>query len=130
MTTVLLDTHTLVWSSLEPERLSPLAAKTITEADEAAIASVTWYEIAWLVRHDRVHISSSLDLWLTELSTQVRTVPISPAIAVTAADLPSTFPGDPTDRIIYATSIENGWRLVTKDERLRAHRHSRPVTIW
>jgi PIN domain nuclease of toxin-antitoxin system len=31
---------------------------------------------------------------------------------------------------VYATAIENGWRLVTKDERLRRHRHPQPVAIW
>jgi PIN domain nuclease of toxin-antitoxin system len=42
----------------------------------------------------------------------------------------ATFPGDPADRLIYATAIEQGVRLVTKDRRLRAHRHPRPLTLW
>lgn len=29
-----------------------------------------------------------------------------------------------------ATAIENGWQLVTKDEKLRDHRHPHSVTIW
>lgn len=61
---------------------------------------------------------------------QVRTVPVTPAIAAAAVALPSSFPGDPADRLIYATAIENGWRLITKDRRLRAHRHPHPVTLW
>lgn len=44
-----------------------------------------------------------------------------PAIAATAVGLPDTFPGDPADRLIYATAVERGWRLVTKDRRLRDH---------
>ena len=31
---------------------------------------------------------------------------------------------------IYATAVKRGWELVTKDRRLRNHRHPRPVTIW
>jgi PIN domain nuclease of toxin-antitoxin system len=31
---------------------------------------------------------------------------------------------------IYATAIEHGLRLVTKDQKLRRHRHPRPVTLW
>ncbi|MGH9920781.1 MAG: PIN domain-containing protein, partial [Nitrososphaerales archaeon] len=38
--------------------------------------------------------------------------------------------GDPADRIIYATAVENGWQLVTKDDRLRDHRHPRQITLW
>jgi PIN domain nuclease of toxin-antitoxin system len=44
--------------------------------------------------------------------------------------LPASFAGDPADRLIYATAVEHGWPLVTKDRRLRNHRHPRPVTVW
>jgi len=43
---------------------------------------------------------------------------------------PSRGPGDPADRLIYATAIEHGWPLVTKDSRLRGHRHPRRLTVW
>jgi len=68
--------------------------------------------------------------WLQQLAGQVRTIAVTPAIASTAVSLPSSFPGDPADRLIYATAIENGWRLVTKDQRLRKHRHPHPVAVW
>jgi predicted nucleic acid-binding protein len=32
--------------------------------------------------------------------------------------------------LIDATAIERGWRLVTKDRRLRSHRQARPITVW
>ena len=68
--------------------------------------------------------------WLEQLGAQVRTIPLTPAIAATAVSLPSSFPGDPADRLIYATAVEHGWRLVTKDRRLRDHRHPRPLALW
>jgi len=34
------------------------------------------------------------------------------------------------DRLIYATAVERGCRLVTKDGRMRRHRHPRTVTVW
>jgi PIN domain nuclease of toxin-antitoxin system len=60
----------------------------------------------------------------------VRTIPLTPAIAATAVALPSSFPGDPADRLIYATAIENSVPLVTKDRRLRDHPSPRPVAVW
>jgi PIN domain nuclease of toxin-antitoxin system len=45
-------------------------------------------------------------------------------------NLPEAFPGDPADRLIYATAIEHGWQLVTKDRRLHDHPHLRPITVW
>jgi predicted nucleic acid-binding protein len=75
-------------------------------------------------------IFRSLPSLLGQLAAQVRTVPVTPAIALAAATLPSTFPGDPADRLIYATALGTGLRLITKDERLRGYRAPRAVTIW
>jgi PIN domain nuclease of toxin-antitoxin system len=68
--------------------------------------------------------------WLDQLAAQIRTIPLTPAVAATAVALPSSFPGDPADRLIYATAVEHGLLLVTKDRRLRAHRHPRPLALW
>jgi PIN domain nuclease of toxin-antitoxin system len=130
VTTVLLDTHVLHWSSAEPERLSTAARDALVAADELAVASVTWYELAWLALHERIRITRPLLSWLDELAGQVRTVVTTPSISATAVSLPSSFPSDPADRLIYATAIEHGWRLVTKDDRLRLQRHPREITVW
>jgi PIN domain nuclease of toxin-antitoxin system len=130
VTTLLLDTHVLHWWASEPDRLSARATQAIESADELAVSAISWYELAWLARHDRITVAIPVRSWLDALATDIRTVPITPAIAATAVELPETFPGDPADRMIYATAIERGWELVTKDRRLRTHRHPRPVTIW
>jgi len=44
--------------------------------------------------------------------------------------LPSSFPGDPADRLIYATAIEHGFRLITKDRRLLDQPSASPVGLW
>jgi len=128
--TVLLDTHVVHWWSAEPERLSPAAVAAVTAADELAVAGTTWYELAWLATHERITLAVPVLTWLSGLAAEVRTVGITPAIAHTAATLPSTFPGDPADRLIYATAVEHGWSLVTKDRRLREHKHPREITVW
>jgi PIN domain nuclease of toxin-antitoxin system len=130
VTTVLLDTHVVQWWSAEPDRLSQAAVRTLEEADELAVAGISWFELAWLARHERIVVSIPVRSWLEQFAAQVRTVELTPAIADTAASLPFSFPGDPADRLIYATAVERGWRLVTKDRRIRAHRHPRPVTLW
>ncbi len=53
--------------------------------------------------------------------------------AVAAARLRDQgFPGDPADRLLYATARERGVPLVTKDERLRRHaREQRDLrVVW
>jgi PIN domain nuclease of toxin-antitoxin system len=130
VTTVLLDSHVLHWWSAEPAKLSRTATRTIEAADELAVASISWFELAWLAGDERIVLAVPIRSWLDDLATDVRSVGTTPAIAATAVGLPSTFPGDPADRLIYATAIEHGWELVTKDRRLRHHRHPRPITVW
>ena len=130
VTTLLLDTHVLLWLGAEPERLSVEAAEAMERADELAVASITWFELAWLAMHDRVVLGVPLRTWLSGLAAGVRSVAITPEIAATAVSLRSSFPGDPPDRLIYATAIEHGWQLVTKDRRMHRYRHPRTVAVW
>ena len=130
MTTVLLDTHVIHWWSAEPEKLGRDAVLAIAAADNLAVADISWFELAWLARRERIIVSVPVGSWLRGLAEHVRTVSISVDIAATAAALLSRFPGDPADRLIFATAVENGWRLVTKDGRLRGYRHARDVVVW
>ncbi len=130
MSTVVLDSHVVHWWSAESDRISAAASKAISDADELAVADISWFELAWLARHERIVVTIPLTSWLQHLARQLRTIPLTPAIAATAVTLPSSFPGDPADRLIYATAVENGWTLITKDRRLRTHRHPRSVALW
>jgi PIN domain nuclease of toxin-antitoxin system len=127
---LLLDSHAVHWWAAEPERISAAATRALDEADELAVAAISWYELAWLATHERIVVSIPIRSWLDQLATRVRTLPLTPSVASTAVSLPSSFPGDPADRLVYATAVEHGLRLVTKDGRLRAHRHPQPVTLW
>jgi PIN domain nuclease of toxin-antitoxin system len=127
---VLLDTHVVHWWSAEPKRVSARAAKTLEGASELVVSAITWYELAWLARHERIVVNVPIRSWLEGLAAQLRTIGFSPAIADAAVSLPSPFPGDPADRLIYATAIEHGLKLVSKDRAIRDHDHPASVVIW
>lgn len=130
MNAVLLDTHVVHWWSAEPKRVSAPAHKVLEEADELVVAAISWYELAWLARHDRIAVNVPIRSWLQGLAEQLRTIGVTPAIADAAVALPSSFPGDPADRLIYATAIEHGLKLVTKDRAIRDHDQPRSLTVW
>lgn len=130
MGAALLDTHVVHWWSAEPKRVSARACKALEEADELVIAAVSWYELAWLAKHERIAVTVPIRSWLQGLAEQVRTIGMTPAIADTAVNLPATFPGDPADRLIYATAIESGLTLITKDRAIRDHDKPRSLTVW
>jgi len=127
---VLLDTHVVHWWSAEPKRVSARARKVLEAADELVVAAISWYELAWLARHERITVNVPIRSWLQGLAEQVRTIAVTPAIADAAVALPSSFPGDPADRLIYATALENGLNLVTKDQAIRDHDRPGTLALW
>jgi PIN domain nuclease of toxin-antitoxin system len=110
--------------------MSAEATRAISEADELAIAVISWFELAWLAEHGRLRLLIPLRSWLDQLARELRTAPLTPAIAAAAVALPPSFPRDPADRLIFATALEHGWRLITKDDRLLAHDPERGVALW
>lgn len=102
----------------------------MNEAGELAVAAISWFELAWLARRERIMVTIPIRTWLDRMARDVRTIGITPAIAGTAVDLPSSFPGDPADRLIYATALENGWQLITKDRRMLDHPRPKPLALW
>jgi PIN domain nuclease of toxin-antitoxin system len=130
MGAILLDTHVIHWWSAEPNRVSSAARKALDSADELVAAAISWYELAWLARHERIAVTVPVRSWLDGLASQLRTIGVTPAVAETAVGLPASFPGDPADRLIYATAIEHGLDLVTKDRAIRDHDKPRSLTVW
>lgn len=110
--------------------MSDRARDIIDAADELVVADITWYELAWLAQHERILLMIPVGSWLRRLAAEVRTIGVTPAIAHAAATLPASFPSDPADRLIYASAIEHGWQLLTKDRRLLGHPAPRPIAVW
>lgn len=130
MSAVLLDTHIVHWWSAEPDRISKTGQEALETADELLVAAISWYELAGLAERRRIEIDVPIRSWLEKLARQARTIGITPAIAGSAAALPASFPGDPMDRLIYATAIEQGVKLVTKDRAIRKHDKPRSLVVW
>jgi PIN domain nuclease of toxin-antitoxin system len=130
MSALLLDTHAVHWWSAEPNRLSRTAQRALESAEEVLVAAITWHELAWLARNERIVLDVPIRTWLEELSANVRTVGLTPAIADTAVSLPSSFPRDPADRLIYASAIERGAKLVTKDRAIADNDAPRSLVLW
>lgn len=130
MGAVLLDTHVVHWWSAEPDRISRPARRVLKAADELLIAAISWYELAWLAEHRRIVIDMPIRAWLDGLGAQLRTIGITPAITDTAVALPTSFPRNPADRLIYATAIEQGVKLLTKDREIADHDKPRSLVVW
>lgn len=128
---ILLDTHVLIWMSLDPSRLSQKARTTIQEARGKGgifISDITLWEVALLARRGRIEIAGTVDSFVYEISAPVVIKPITAAIASMAVHFSEEYPKDPADRLIGATSRVDALPLITADEQLR--RSSLLDTIW
>jgi PIN domain nuclease of toxin-antitoxin system len=128
---ILLDTYALIWAAREPAKLSKPAADAIRTAGERgglAISAITLWELAWLATHGRFNFSGTVDDFVERLPSRTAIRPITPRIAVLASQLPATYSRDPSDRLIGATAMSEGFALVTKDRTIRNYKQIK--TIW
>ena len=128
---ILLDTHVLVWMSLDPSRLSKNASTAIQDARSRGgigISDITLWEIALLAWRGRIEITGTIDSFVHEIAAPVVVRPITAAIASMAVLFPEEYPKDPADRLIGATSRVEMLPLVTADEHLR--RSPLLDTVW
>ncbi|HKQ85357.1 MAG TPA: type II toxin-antitoxin system VapC family toxin [Candidatus Acidoferrales bacterium] len=129
---ILLDTHIVIWLALEPDKLSKNAVATIHKARKGsvplAISDISLWEISLAARKNRAPFSTGLGPFLQEVENRFHVLPISARTSDLAADLPSSFPKDPADRIIVGTALSNGIPLITADSAIRRTRVVE--TIW
>lgn len=84
-----------------------------------------------LVVRGRISLDRDVSLWVGQAlaDSRVESVPPSAEVAVTAGLLDAkSFPGDPVDRLIYATARSMGATLITRDEAIRGFDPA--STLW
>jgi PIN domain nuclease of toxin-antitoxin system len=116
---ILLDTHILIWLLIAPENLSPKARKAILAARKSAslaLSAISLWEIAWLAENKRIDVDVSVGSFVKKCACYVQVLPITQEIAVRSVQFPKSYPSDPQDRIIGATAIIEGVRLLTHDK--------------
>lgn len=118
---LILDTHALVWLDEGSPRLGKMALQTIDQAlasGQLGVCTISFWEIAMLIRKKRLNIQMKLDLWRLELlQNGLREIPLQGSTAIRAGQL-MDFHGDPADRMIIATALENGASLMTADRKI------------
>ena len=118
---LLIDTHVLVWLDEANDKLGQEAKNIIDDAllvGSLGVASISFWEIAMLVKKGRIAIGMELDIWRKELLQKgLHEISSHGGIAIRAGQLENMH-GDPADRMIVATALEHSATLVTADQKI------------
>ena len=120
---IVLDTHVVLWVAQVPEMLSTNAEEAIRterQRDGIGISDKTLWELAMLVSRGRVGVKTSLLDFLRAVEQNFTIFPVTAEIADRAVSLSAKYPRDPADRVIGATALVHGLKLITKDEQIGA----------
>jgi PIN domain nuclease of toxin-antitoxin system len=131
---IVLDTHAWVWWVAQTGRIPARAGRLIDQAREARtlfVSSISAWEVAMLTARNRLTLTMPVRDWVahSEALPFLQFLPVTNAIAMAAVELPRPeTPTDPADRIIIATALSLGARVVTRDKQITSCRVV--ATVW
>ena len=118
---ILLDTHVLVWLDEANSRLGATAIEKIDgafHAGAAMVSAISFWEVSMLVRKGRIRMDMDPAVWRNDFLEQgLIEIPVTGDVGLRATRF-DDFHGDPVDRLIAATAVQNSASLLTADERL------------
>jgi len=117
---LLLDTHILLWSLLDPGQLSKRVADELENpSNELYLSPISTWEILLLAEKGRVVLDAEPAIWLRGVFERIpfKEAVMNHEIAIQSRIL-DLIHQDPADRFLAATSIVYGLTLVTADRRL------------
>ena len=128
---IVVDTHVVLWLAERPELLSRAAREAIERergTGVLAVSDMTLLELARLIVTGQVAVQATLADFLRSVEDNFQVLPITGSIAERTMRFQKGYPRDPIDRVVGATALVHGARLVTKDEGIR--RSGEVECVW
>jgi PIN domain nuclease of toxin-antitoxin system len=129
---LLLDTHALIWFLEDNPRLSPEAKSLIEDINnEVFVSTASWFEICIKIVIGKLELPESFgDTFRKSTENYIETIDISKAQLASYLQLPlSDSHRDPFDRLIIATAILEGCKLISSDPKFGLYKELVQV-IW
>lgn len=124
---LLLDTHVWIW--LETNKTKEITSKFVDyfvecqKKSRILLSPISFWEIGMLVQKERLRLNIDCLEWVQQAINveNLRVVPITPQIAIESSRLPGSIHGDPADRLLLATTLNQKAVFATADEKLIAY---------
>lgn len=120
---VLFDTHIFIWYMLADLQLSLKFQKDIERLQTnhpILVSPMSIWEIGMLSQKGRISLEMDCLDWVEQalLDPGFELTQLTPQIAIQSSCLPGSLHGDPIDRILIATALNNHAVFVTCDEKI------------
>ena len=121
---LLLDTHALLWSIIEPDKLSPDARTAIADpSSQVVVSAVSFWEISIKTAMGKLRLEGVTPEQLVDAAQQqgFDLLPLDPRLAACFSRLPiDPQHRDPFDRMLVWQAISLGYTLVSRDRKIAA----------
>lgn len=120
MNKFLLDTHILLWSLLEPDRLHHKIVEALEDNEnEKWLSPITTWEIIDLEDKGRIRLDDNPVSWMKNV---FKILPFKEAVLNHEVAMQSTVVNlphkDPADRFLVASAVVYGLTLITADKKI------------
>jgi len=120
---VIVDTHYLIWDLMGHKRFTKEVENYLVKNEgNCYISSISFWEVGMLVGKGRLSMAVSVDQFFEDIlrKRSYKVLPITPEIGDITRRFSSIVNGDPADRIITASAIEQKAILLTQDQNLHS----------
>lgn len=127
---LLLDTHVLIWWTLDPKKLSLKARNACDKIikNDAFISSISIWEIGVKIKNKKLDIGMPIDLFTKKIKNLGTIKVISVDENILLKNLSLNWKNkDPADRTIVATAMIYNCQIISKDKEIS---NFYKYTIW
>ena len=129
---LLLDTHTLIWSTEAAPSLSKKAILLIKDpANNIFVSMVSFYEVAIKVNIGKMKLVKTIEEFYRQtIAANIEVLPIAPNYLEVFSTL-QLFPNhkDPFDRLIIATALSENIAIITADTKFTLYKELVTI-VW
>jgi len=95
----------------------------IEETEQIAVSCISYLEVAWLAKHQRIYLEIPLEQWVAQAANSVDILPVTHQIALQSIALPDHH-RDPMDRLIISTALQHRAQLLSLDNEFANYRET------
>lgn len=129
----ILDSHTFLWTLLEPKMLSPTVREVLKDAThDICVSSVSFWEISLKFRLGKLDLTGVTPEQLPSLAQEsgFDLLPLAPSEASEYHSLTAEWHRDPFDRMLIWQAITHDLTLLSKDRNISKYQSFGLKLLW